>query len=103
MITQGQVAAKVRAHKEAHPELYCPDKRCLWSRKDGSYCPRHAPVVLPCAHLREKVSDIHTSMWDTVFVTYWCGDCRTHRTDEVIGSLARAMAEDDAESKRVIG
>lgn len=35
-------AAKVAARKEAHPELYCPHKRCLWRTGDGSYCPRHA-------------------------------------------------------------
>ena len=33
-------AAKVAAHKEAHPELYCTQKRCLWRTADD-YCPRH--------------------------------------------------------------
>lgn len=40
-MTRGQVAAKVAANKEKHPEKYCPVKRCLWHTGDGSYCPRH--------------------------------------------------------------
>ncbi len=38
-------AAKVAAHKEKHPEMYCPTKKCLWRTGDGSHCPRHKPKV----------------------------------------------------------
>ena len=31
---------KVALHKAANPELYCPDRRCLW-KTGGSACPRH--------------------------------------------------------------
>jgi hypothetical protein len=34
------VAANVAAHKVAHPDLYCPARRCLW-RTGGGRCPRH--------------------------------------------------------------
>lgn len=37
-------AAKVRQEKEAHPERFCPDKRCLWrvQRMGGDWpCPKH--------------------------------------------------------------
>ena len=34
-------AQKARKNKEAHPEFYCPDKKCLWRTGDGSRCPRH--------------------------------------------------------------
>jgi hypothetical protein len=37
-------ASKVAAHKEAHPELYCPHMRCLW-RTGGPLCPRHAKAL----------------------------------------------------------
>jgi hypothetical protein len=30
MITRGQIAAKVRAHKDANPTLYCEVPACLW-------------------------------------------------------------------------
>jgi len=39
-------AAKVRKHKEAHPDLYCKNMRCLW-RTNGKPCPRHEPEVKP--------------------------------------------------------
>ena len=39
-----RTAAKVAAHKEAHPELYCPEPRCLW-RTGGGRCPRHERVT----------------------------------------------------------
>ena len=39
-MNRGQVAAKVAKDKEAHPEQYCPHRRCLW-RTGGGYCPRH--------------------------------------------------------------
>ncbi len=37
-------AAMVRKRKEAHPELYCTDRRCLW-RTGGGSCPRHKPIA----------------------------------------------------------
>jgi len=45
-MSRGQVAAKVAQNKEKHPELYCPERKCLW-RTDGGYCPRHRPVSSP--------------------------------------------------------
>lgn len=49
-MTRGQVAAKVRAHKLAHPELYCYVPTCLWREKhDGAPdtpCQKH-PKPLP--------------------------------------------------------
>ncbi len=44
-MNRNQVAAKVAAYKEKHPERYCPAKRCLWAT-GGGYCPRHAPHVI---------------------------------------------------------
>jgi hypothetical protein len=41
-----RVAANVAAHKERRPDLYCPERRCLW-RTGGGFCPRHWPVYDP--------------------------------------------------------
>jgi hypothetical protein len=51
-MSRGQVAAKVAATKEQHPERFCPVHRCLWNtaRAGGGYCPRHqhlAPTSAP--------------------------------------------------------
>jgi hypothetical protein len=35
------IRATVALDKEAHPDKYCPARRCLW-RTDGEFCPRHA-------------------------------------------------------------
>lgn len=35
------IQANVAQAKERQPELYCPERRCLWRTGDGSYCPRH--------------------------------------------------------------
>jgi hypothetical protein len=53
-MSRAQTAAKVAAHKNAHPELYCPDARCLW-RTGGGRCPRHGgePSREPEAKVRE--------------------------------------------------
>lgn len=40
-MSQATVAAKVRAHKEKHPEQYCPVPDCLWRFRDGQPCTRH--------------------------------------------------------------
>jgi hypothetical protein len=45
-MSRGQVAAKVAANKEKHPERYCPAPQCLW-RTGGGYCPRHTPATKP--------------------------------------------------------
>jgi hypothetical protein len=37
-----QTQAKVAQNKAAHPELFCPEERCLW-RTGGGRCPRHSP------------------------------------------------------------
>lgn len=34
------VQARVALEKEAHPERFCPERRCLW-RSYGALCPRH--------------------------------------------------------------
>lgn len=38
----GAVAADTARDKEKRPEVYCPQKRCLW-RTGGGHCPRHKP------------------------------------------------------------
>jgi hypothetical protein len=48
-------AAKVAAHKEAHPEMYCHAKRCLWNTSHGKACPQHLgkllqPTPVLCEH-----------------------------------------------------
>ena len=43
------VAASERKNKEAHPELYCSNKRCLWrivTSKGSNPCRNH-PVAKP--------------------------------------------------------
>ena len=40
-MTRGDVAAKVAANKQKHPERFCPVPRCLW-RTGGGRCPRHS-------------------------------------------------------------
>ena len=42
--SRGQVAAKVAAHKKAHPDLYC--SKCLW-KTGGGNCPRHGGPAKP--------------------------------------------------------
>jgi hypothetical protein len=44
-MNRGQVAAKVAANKEKHPEKYCSAPRCLWAMSSGK-CPKHpnAPI-----------------------------------------------------------
>lgn len=40
-----RVAAKVRQEKDAHPERFCANRRCLWriQRQDGDQpCPKHS-------------------------------------------------------------
>jgi hypothetical protein len=39
-MSHGSVAKKVREAKEARPELFCPERSCLW-RTGGGRCPRH--------------------------------------------------------------
>lgn len=34
-------AAKCRQEKEAHPERYCPHKKCLWNIARSGPCPTH--------------------------------------------------------------
>ncbi len=34
-------AAHSRQEKEAHPERYCVDRRCLWNVRRSGPCPRH--------------------------------------------------------------
>jgi hypothetical protein len=51
------VAAKVAKHKEAHPELYCPFRKCLW-KTGGGYCPRHADMNR-CSNCGEFLSTDH--------------------------------------------
>lgn len=41
-------AMAARLNKEAHPERFCPDERCLWRLSSGP-CPKHqgGPHTLP--------------------------------------------------------
>jgi hypothetical protein len=48
--------AKVAIEKQAHPERFCPTRRCLWrtakldhaaqTYSGGGYCPRHQPAKI---------------------------------------------------------
>ena len=49
-------AASVAAHKEEHPELYCPDTRCLW-RTGGGACPRHPRAAVAAASFKKAETD----------------------------------------------
>lgn len=48
---------------------------------------------MKCNHPREYVSDSVTTDSDTVLLTIFCPDCKDLRTEEVIGSLARAFSD----------
>lgn len=44
------IQATVAKDKEAHPERYCPEPRCLWRTDERDkyptgYCPRHESVA----------------------------------------------------------
>jgi hypothetical protein len=54
------IAAKVAQRKQEHPEMYCPQKGCLW-KTDGSHCPRHQPQVAPPS---EKSMDLFGDLLD---------------------------------------
>lgn len=45
MPSYGSVAAKVRQHKEDHPERYCPVPRCLWRLEPGQKCGKHGKTA----------------------------------------------------------
>jgi hypothetical protein len=73
MITRGQIAAKVRAHKDANPTLYCEVPACLWRVKHtgGSDTPcRKHPKPLP--QLELECNRCHRSMLGT---TAYDGAC----------------------------
>jgi hypothetical protein len=49
-MTHASVAASVRRAKEAHPENYCAEPRCLWRVVNGQTgeirpCPKHPTDV----------------------------------------------------------
>lgn len=56
-MNHGQVAAKLRAEKDAHPERFCPSQQCLW-RIRGEHGPlivRHTGKEARCpAHQRQS-------------------------------------------------
>jgi hypothetical protein len=56
MSTHSQVAAKVRAEKEAHPERFCSDARCLWRTHPElySYKPIRWRETTPCPKHRRN-------------------------------------------------
>jgi hypothetical protein len=41
-VSHGHVAGQVRKNKEAHPERYCSNPKCLWRVSSGP-CPKHTP------------------------------------------------------------
>lgn len=53
-MTRGQVAAKVRAAKEEHPERYCSARGCLWRVTSGP-CRNHG---LRVASGDERVAEL---------------------------------------------
>jgi hypothetical protein len=50
-------AETVRNHKETWPELYCPNRDCLWrivvSGRPDNPCPKHTKQVLPGLRITE--------------------------------------------------
>lgn len=52
------VAASVRKNREAHPELYCPVRNCLW-RLSGGACPKlgHHKVKVSLDLAQEMIRD----------------------------------------------
>jgi len=45
------MAASTRERKEAHPDEYCPDPRCLWftgrANRPGTPCRKHPSLQRP--------------------------------------------------------
>ena len=52
-MNRSQVAAKVAADKELHPERYCTAPRCLWAVRSGK-CPKHPHAAI---HMGRVVVD----------------------------------------------
>lgn len=53
MRNMNSTAGAVRRNKEAHPERYCADKRCLWAVRSGP-CPKHMARVAVVAEQLSK-------------------------------------------------
>lgn len=49
-----RTAAKVAERKRQHPELYCPDRRCLWMTGGGP-CPKHGGPAWTDERQREAI------------------------------------------------
>jgi len=70
MPTHGSVAKSVRLDKEAHPDRYCPERRCLWRTETGFYCPNHGGE-------RRSVEELIRAEGFTVRYVEYCEDSRT--------------------------
>jgi hypothetical protein len=57
------VAAKVAKHKEAHPELYCPVKKCLW-KTGGGRCVNHEPMNTGVKGTLKLLEQIENGVYD---------------------------------------
>jgi hypothetical protein len=72
MASHGQVAARVRADKDAHPERYCPERRCLWRLSSGP-CPRHPAAVRVTVELVDRRHDRECNVFDPYGRPCSCG------------------------------
>jgi hypothetical protein len=74
MASRGAVAAKVRAAKEAHPELFCAVPRCLWRTggAHGTPCRKH-PVSAPLDGSGNTL--VPCSSCGAVIALIACGTC----------------------------
>ena len=57
------VAARVRQNKEANPERYCSDKRCLWRLSSGE-CPKHGGPVAERFDLVGSIMEYESGMME---------------------------------------
>lgn len=53
----GAIAADTARDKEKRPEVYCPQKRCLW-RTGGGHCPRHKPRETGVLQISKSVNSM---------------------------------------------
>jgi hypothetical protein len=56
------VASKVAQRKEAHPELYCTAKRCLWFIGHGFLCPRHTRSIAPYVAQAQRIANTYNAL-----------------------------------------
>jgi hypothetical protein len=65
MTAHGHVAARVAARKEQRPELYCPERACLWLT-GGGRCPRHGGPAWTKARQAEAIAKSRQEAFDNI-------------------------------------